>query len=371
MKKTTTIFLFGLLLSLFSCGEDKISPGVFEKSVTENKTFEHVFDLKPEKILETFEAVGTVRPLTQTKIEAQINAQILKVYVNPGTSVEKGADLIQLDARNEETQLKKAKEGLAFAKNNLKQAMKSKESSKAGLDQASGEFKRSTKLYKSGVIASQQYEIDQAKFLKAKAMLEYATESVSAAKTGIRQAEQVINEAQVILGYSRIKAPANGVIVNRLADPGDLAVPGKPLLLLQTSGSLRLEASVREGLISRVRQGETYDVKIETIGKTVPAIVEEIVPYADPNTRTFLVKAALPKIPGLYPGMFGRMLIPVKEEQSILIPKEAIKVVGQLEMVNIKSKEDKWESVYIKTGKHFGNKIEVLSGLIGNETLGY
>jgi len=371
MKKILIISLIGLLSCLFSCGDDKIVPGVFKDRAENNKTFTNTFEIKPVKILETFEAVGTVRPLTQTKIEAQINAQILKVFVSPGASIEKGADLILLDARNEETQLKKAQEGREFAKNNLKQAMKSEESSKAGMDQAFGEFNRSKKLFKSGVISSQTYEIDQAKFLKAKAQLEYAKESILAAKTGIRQADEVINEAQVILGYSKIKASSSGVIVDRLADPGDLAVPGKTLLVLQTSGSLRLEVSVREGLISRIRQGETYNVKIGPIGKTVPAVVEEIVPYADPNTRTFIVKAALPKIPGLYPGMFGRMLIPVKEELSILIPEEAINIVGQLEMVHIKNKQGQWKSIYIKTGKHFDDKVEVLSGLFGNEILGY
>ena len=289
MKHLPVLSLVCILLLLFSCSEEKITPGVFEVDKDTQKTFDHIIDLAPGKILETYEAVGTVRPLTQTRIEAQINAQILSVAVKPGSKVSKGDLLVKLDARNEQTQVKKATEGLAFAKNRLKQALKSEEGAKAGLDQARAEFERTQKLFKAGVVASQKFEMDQAAFLKAKAGLEHAKETVQAARTGIRQAQQVVNEAGIVLGYAMIKAPTDGVITDRQADPGDVAVPGKTLLILQTSGSLRLEANIREGLISSVHQGAAYDVRIETTRQTVPSVVEEIVPYADPSTRTFLV----------------------------------------------------------------------------------
>ncbi|MCK5541582.1 MAG: efflux RND transporter periplasmic adaptor subunit [Desulfobacterales bacterium] len=370
MKKILIVFLIFLPFG-FSCGEDKIAPGITDQSLSSRQDFQNTLNIKKEKIVDTYEAVGTVRPLTKTSVEAQITAQILRIMVTPGTRVEKGDILIHLDARNEQTQLKKAKEGLAFTKNNFQQAVKSEDGARASLNQAKTEFNRTKKLFDSGVVTSQQLEIDKAAFLKAKAMLEHAQETILAAKTNIRQAEQIIKEAQIILGYSTIKAPATGVIIDRNADPGDIAIPGKPLLVLQTSGSLRLEASVREGMIFKIWQGGTFDVSIETIGKIVPSVIEEIVPYADPNTRTFLVKATLPKVPGLYPGMFGRLLIPVNEQEVILIPKEALLIVGQLELVYIKGKDDHWKSVYIKIGKRFGNKIEVLSGLTGNEIIGY
>ena len=370
MKKTLIIFLI-FLPYIFSCGDDKIAPGITEQIASNKKDFQNTLVLKKVKIIDTYEAVGTVRPLTKTSVEAQITAQILRILVTPGTRVKNGDILIHLDARNEQTQLKKAKEGLAFAKNSFKQAVKSEDGSRADLNQAKAEFSRTKKLFESGVVASQQVEIDKAAFLKAKAMLERAQEAILAAKTNIRQAEQIIKEAQIILGYSVIKAPATGVIIDRNADPGDIAIPGKPLLVLQTSGSLRLEANVREGMISKIWQGGTFDVSIETIGKIVPSVIEEIVPYADPNTRTFLVKAALPKVPGLYPGMFGRLLIPVNEQEVILIPKEALLIIGQLELVYIKNKDGNWKSVYIKTGKQFGDQIEVLAGLTGNEAIGY
>jgi multidrug efflux pump subunit AcrA (membrane-fusion protein) len=97
--------------------------------------------------------------------------------------------------------------------------------------------------------------------------------------------------------------------------------------------------------------------------------VEEIVPMADPLTRTFLVKAALPETPGLYPGMFGRLFIPMGTRQAVVAPRAAVRRVGQLEMVTVM--DDGVSRAYaVKTGQALeGGYVEILSGLSGSETL--
>jgi len=107
---------------------------------------------------------------------------------------------------------------------------------------------------------------------------------------------------------------------------------------------------------------------ITTLDRTVTAHVEEIIPYADPKTRTFLVKAILPEMEGIYPGMYGKLLIPFKTTEVVLIPPEAIHRIGQLEMVTVKKGEIR-EKRYIKTGKIHEGMVEILSGLSGNEIL--
>jgi len=372
MKKSFLILcLIVFLFICFACDNEKIKPGFSENKISKNNFHpENITTVEKQKIIQMYEAVGTIRPLTESIIESQVSAQVVKVSCVPGTPVKKGQVLIRLDARRLTAQLKQAKEGLAVAKNNLTQTYKSRDEAKAGLDQAKAAYSRTKKLFDADIVPSQTLEIDKSGYLQAKARLEKSQEAESAAKSSIRNAEEIVKEAQIALGYARITSPATGVVVERMIDPGDLAVPGKPLLKIQTSGALRLEANVREGLISRVIIGNTYQVNIETIGKTVLSRIEEIVPYADPTTRTFLVKASLPATPGIYPGMFGRLLIPVADEKTLLIPKKAVIRVGQLELVYVK-KDDAWQSVYIKTGKQFGEKIEVLAGLKGNESIGY
>ena len=373
VMKKTFFFVFVLLISLifFACENDKIKPG-FSTNGTSKKISdpENIISVEKQEISLMYEAVGTIRPLTESVIESQASAKVVKVSCVPGTPVKKGQVLIQLDARHLTAKLKQAKEGLSVAENSLKQTYKSMDEAKAGLDQAKAAYYRTKKLFESDIVPSQKLEIDKAIYLQARARLEKSQEAKISAKASIRQAQEIVKEARIALGYSRITSPASGVVVKRMIDPGDLAMPGKPLLVIQTSGALRLEANVREGLISRVILGNDYKVSIETIGKTVLSRIDEIVPYADPTTRTFLVKASLPGTPGIYPGMFGRLLIPVEKEKTLLIPQKAVIRVGQLELVYVK-KDDTWQSVYIKTGKMFGEKIEVLAGLTGNETIGY
>lgn len=374
MKK----FIFSILLSvlIFSCDANTIPPGNTPAGNTKDSTsgphlFLNTIEVEKQQITRTHAAVGTIRPLTETRIESQVSGQVLRITVVPGARVTPGQILAVLDSRQLAARMDQAKEGLAYAKNALNQAKKARDEAKAGMDQSQAAYLRTQTLFDKEVVPSQQLEIDRAGYLQAKARFERSKEGVRAAHTGIRQAQEVINEAQISLGYASIVSPAAGVVVERLMDPGDQAVPGKPLLIIQTSGSLRLEARIREGLIQKVIQGKAYGVEIQTLGYIVDATIEEIVPYADPETRTFLVKAALPNTPGIYPGMFGRLLIPVKQEDALLIPEAAITRVGQLEMVNVRSSEKQFTPVYIKTGKRYGPRIEVLSGLNGTETLGY
>jgi RND family efflux transporter MFP subunit len=370
-KKIFFVLLILTLFIFFACENDKIQPGFSNDSPPQNGfTPENITIVEKKEITQMYEAVGTIRPLTESIIESQVRAQVLKVLIVPGAPVKKGQLLIQLDARSLTAQLKQSQEGLVVAKNNLKQTYKSMDEAKAGLDQAKAAYHRTKKLFESDIVTSQKLEIDKSVFLGAKARQEKSQEAELSAKASIRQAMEIVKEAQIALGYSQITSPAKGVVAQRMIDPGDIALPGKPLLIVQTSGALRLEANVREGLISRVILKNEYPVKIKTIGKTVTATIEEIVPYADPATRTFLVKASLPDTPGIYPGMFGRLLIPVKKDKTLLIPQKAVLLVGQLELCHVK-KDNTWQSVYIKTGKKIGAKIEVLAGLTGNETIGY
>jgi HlyD family secretion protein len=179
----------------------------------------------------------------------------------------------------------------------------------------------------------------------------------------------VVEEAQIALDYTDIKATEDAEIARRLVEPGDLALPGKTLLIVQTVGNMRLEAFVRESLINQIHPGIELTVEISAINKEVTGIVEEIVPSADPKTRSFLVKVGLPFLQDLYPGMFGRLQIEAGTKEAIFVPVEAIVKVGQLETVMVKLK-DSWEKIYVKTGKQSNGMIEILSGLDGGEVIG-
>ncbi len=115
MKKQFLLII--LLLILSACDNDKIQPGVsHENALKQTTEFENIVTVEQKEVPGMYEAVGTIRPLTESVIESQINAQVLKVSCVPGTAVKKGQILIELDSRRLTAQLQQAKEGLSVAK---------------------------------------------------------------------------------------------------------------------------------------------------------------------------------------------------------------------------------------------------------------
>jgi len=321
-----------------------------------------------ETVTEVDRAVGTVRPQTETRIEAQVTARILELSVRPGDDVKKGDVLIVLDGSRLQAKVDQTRQTVLSTQARRRQAAQAVNSAEAVFNEAKAAYER-TKAYFQGHAATEQdMERARSAFLQAKAGFEHAQHSLREAEAGVRQAEKVVEESRIALGYTRIEAPEAGQVAKRTAEPGDMAWPGKTLLVIQTRGALRLESMVREGLIHRIRIGSRMRVWVDALDRELEGTVDEVVPFADPVTRTFLVKVSLPPADGLYPGMFGRLLVPVENREIVTAPREAIVRVGQLEMVMVRTGK-RWERVFVKTGRVMGDRVEVLAGLDGGETL--
>jgi RND family efflux transporter MFP subunit len=319
-----------------------------------------------EEVPEWYEAVGTVRSKTETHISAQITGRILKVIVRPGDQVKQEDPLIYLDNREFQARLDQARQGLAAARAKKEQAEQALVSSQAVLTQAEADYKRVKTYFEQEAATKKDLEKAEASYRQAKAGVEQAKKGTVVAKAGVQQAKQVVEEARVALGYTKIVAPEAGEVAKRLAEPGDVAWPGKALLLLHAPGALRLEAHVREGLIKKILPGSRLQVAINALNATLDGTVEEVIPSADPLSRTFLVKVAIPVITGLYPGMFGRLLVPLGERPAVVVPAKAVYRIGQVEVVKAE-KNGRWCDCFVKTGKKVDGKVEILSGLHGNE----
>lgn len=327
--------------------------------------------IKPIAITEIYEAMGTIRPLSESNIHSQITAKIIDVLVTAGTKVEQGELLIRLDDREEKSRLEQAKEGISIAEKSVEQALKMDEELTAEFTQVDSDYARSSKLYEKGIKSKKEFDQAKTAYLKVKAQLGQAKQRVSSANASLRQAKEVVEEARLFVDYANIRALNSGIITKRDADPGDLATPAKSLLTIQTGSTLRLEAGVRESLIDRVKVGMQLKVRVGSKDTLLTGIVEEIEPYADAKTRSFMVKVGIPVTPGVYPGMFGRILITLGTVDVILLPVEAVTTIGQLNYVNLIDKNNNVIKVFIKTGEVNNNKIEVLSGLAEGDIIIY
>jgi RND family efflux transporter MFP subunit len=134
------------------------------------------------------------------------------------------------------------------------------------------------------------------------------------------------------------------------------------LVTLFDPRQMQLVASVRESLAQRLEVGQNIGVDIEGIKKKFTGTISEIVPEAQAASRAFQVKVTGPCPPGVYSGMFARLLIPLEDEQVLVVPHQAIRNVGQLELVEVVENGHASRRA-VRTGRTFDDGTEVLSGL--------
>ncbi len=310
------LILLSALPLLASCGRHEAA--THEAAALPAATVRvQVARLQPHTAAE--EVVGTVRSKLRAMVEAKISGRLLEYTAIPGTKVKKGDLLARLE--NQEIQAK------------VDQA-------KAMLEQAQSDFSRQKQLIESKATTRQDFDA-------AEARVKVATASVT--------------EAETMAGYARVTAPFDGVITRKLADVGDLAMPGKPLLEIEAPTALRFEADLPEAMLDRVNMGAKMQVRIATL-PSLDAVVSEIAPVADPVSRTFLVKLDLPDADGLRTGQFGRVAVPVAETKLLVVPAASVLRRGQMELLFV-VKEGHALLRLVKTGKVLSDGIEILSGL--------
>lgn len=279
-------------------------------------------------------AVGTIRAVHETSIGSKLMARVVEANIKAGQPVKKGEVLIRLDETDLQARLQQAKAALA--------------STEAARSQAASDEKRYGTLVTSGAVPRQQHE--------------EAVTALRTAEANLSRAQETINEVQATLDWATIRSPIDGMIVDKRVDVGDMVTPGQMLVTLFDPTRMQLVASVRESLTRRLQVGNDVMVQVEGLDKECSGTVSEIVPEAQSASRTFQVKVTGPCPPGIYSGMFGRILIPLDEEQILVIPRQAVRAIGQLELVEIAA-DGKPMVRAIRTGRVLGDDIEVLSGL--------
>jgi RND family efflux transporter MFP subunit len=286
------------------------------------------------KLPVTESAVGSIRAVHETAVASRLLAKVVDLQLTAGQRVKQGEILVRLDETDLKARLQQAQAGVSRAQ--------------AAFEQAVPEEKRLTELRQSGGGSQVEYE-----------------RAVAARKTAeaeISRAQEQVYEAQTVLGFATIRAPMDGVVVDKKVDVGDTVTPGQVLVSLYDPTHMQLVASVRESLAHRLSVGQQIGVHVDVLDKTCGGQVSEIVPEAQSASRTFQVKVTGPCPPGIYTGMFGRLLIPLDEEAVVVIPQAAIHNVGQLELVDV-VEDGQLRRRAVRTGRTVGDDREILSGL--------
>ncbi|WP_210395913.1 efflux RND transporter periplasmic adaptor subunit [Motiliproteus sediminis] len=300
-------------------------------------------DLLPVRTL-TRERIEKVPASVQAKqaslISSRLLATINAVHVRAGDMVRAGDLLLELDPRDLQSRLAQSQDQVRVVAARLQEA-------RANRERIEGLFQR--KL------------VAQADLDRVRAEFDSLTAELDSARGRVE-------EARAALSYTRIEAPIDGRVIDRLAEPGDTASPGVPLLSIYNPGTLRIEARVREERALALQPQQILKVSVPALQVTLDATLEELVPSADPGSRSFLVKARIAQDNRLLPGLYAELQVPAGEETLLLIPQQRVARVGQLNLVLVSTPVGP-ERRFVRLGGEVGDHSIVLSGVEAGEPL--
>ncbi len=223
-------------------------------------------------------------------------ARVLEVNVVAGKAVQAGDVLVRLSDEEQQSRVRQAE-----ADRDLREAE---------YRLAKNDLDRASQLVRSQAISQSEFDAARTRLQTTDAYL--------------NRASRAVEEAKVYLDYTTVVAPFSGTVVDKAVQPGDTVSPGQTLLTLYDPHQMQLVANVRESLALKLKVGQQLPAELETLGLKCFATVSEVVPKADTSSRSFEVKVTGPCPDGVYSGMFGRLLLPLENEQLLLVPAQAI-----------------------------------------------
>jgi membrane fusion protein, multidrug efflux system len=321
-----------------------------------------VVPLKSAPSEEFYECAGTVRAQQKAVIASKVTGTILQLSVKPGDAVKRGEPLVQIESDELDAGVSQAEAGVSAAEKGLTEAEKGLESATAEAHLASLNYQRFQELFEKRSISPHEFDEVEARRQSATAAQEMAAARLQQAQAHREQAAAILEAARVRKNYARISAPFDGVVTGKQADPGTLAVAGAPLLTIENRVGYRLEASVPETRMARLKLGDSAKIAIPSLHLETTGRVVEIQPSAEVASRTFLVKISLPAASGLRSGMFGRAWFSQGTVNSLAIPVRSVLRKGQLTSVFVVS-DGIVRQRLVTLGRASEDFVEVLSGL--------
>jgi RND family efflux transporter MFP subunit len=272
---------------------------------------------------------------------------VKRILVNVGDKVQKNQTLLKIDNAELQAQLQQAKAGKAQAEKQFEIAQK--------------DLQRYERLKSSNSISEKELEQIQ---------LQY-----QASASALEQARQSYNQVAAMMDYTNIKAPFTGTISNKMIQEGDMAMPGMPLLSLNSAGNLEVKSDLSESQITRVKPEQEVSIEIPSVGKTYKGAITEVSSSSEANGSRYFVKTAFTETPeDVLSGMFAKVYVEEDDDSKsnqtlVSVPKNALIEMNGLEGVYVYGKSNTALLRWIKTGRDIGNQIEVLSGLSPNDKI--
>lgn len=361
MLKKAFLFFGVTVPILIGCGD--IGPGTAAKKAGQSVRVE-IAAVQPTSHPEFYEAMGTIRSQTTSILSSKMMGTVRAIPVEEGQRVKAGQPLVVLDQRQVSARLQEAQAALSEAGKAEQAAVSARESAHAAAELAQSTYKRYVTMIKEEVVTPQEFDAVAARHRQAQAALSQAEAMAAAARSKVQQARAAVAAAGVAHKDAVITASYDGILVDKLVEVGDLAVPGTPLMKIEGAGEFRVDLELPENHILAIGLGDNVAVRVPGLfDKPLEGIVATIVPAADTRSRSFLVKVRLPAAENLRSGLFARVSVPVGTGRLILVPASAVVREGQLTGIYLVDDDQIARFHLIRTGRSVGSSVEVLSGL--------
>ena len=269
------------------------------------------------------EVPATIRPAERAVIAAKLTGTVTTLPLGLGQAVAAGDVLLTLGAPETEARVRQAQAQLAEAERNT----------------------------------------DRARILVSKGV--NAPDTLRDAEDRLRYAQAAAAETEALLAYATVRAPFAGVITEKHVLPGDLATPGLPLLVLESTQHLRAEGTIPEKAAAALGVGDSLDVLLDDAAPPVAGRIEEISAAADTVSRSVLVKVMVPA-GAARSGQFVRLQVAHGTSEALLVPTAAVSRFGQMERIFV-VEHDCALLRLVKTGRAASDRIEILAGLTAGE----
>ncbi|RMF54841.1 MAG: efflux RND transporter periplasmic adaptor subunit [Calditrichaeota bacterium] len=280
---------------------------------------------------------GTVHPFQQVNLSTRLSGWVETINFSEGQSVTKGSVLLVL--RNRDLQAK------------VTQAESNRKAAEVQYQNAQRDFQRIETLFNKGAATQKEMDDIRAAYVSAEAQYQSSL--------------QMEQEAREMLQYSILKAPFDGVVSHKFVEVGDLANPGQTLMVIENTRQVKIRAKIPETEIGSLTTGTPVNVQIHPFTSDVfSGTLERIIPAGDPQSRQFDVEVMVQNPEGkLKSGMFARITVSGKGQNGLFVPRSALIRRGQLEGLFIVSRENKAHLRWVRSGREYGNQVEILSGL--------
>jgi len=239
----------------------------------------HAATARKGDIEETRNYLAVVEPVRTATLAARVTAVVVQVFCDESDPVKKDQVLVELDSRQYRDNLASVAAQIEQAKADLAANRATVEALKASADFWEREATRDKTLAAKGAIPEAQAEATVEKAAEIKGKLEAAKQEGQGISHRIESLRRKHEELTTLLSYCTIRSPFNGVVSRRMVDPGDLASPGKALLVVEDRSKLKLAFDVPQEDLPLIKTGIPVRFRVE--GRERTAALSHLFPSLD------------------------------------------------------------------------------------------